>query len=136
MNRWIKFVLFSLIVGILINFIIIFTNIPQFVLHSLKIATCSIRGGVAVSTNELGGGIIHNPRKVCAYKFSDAGKSCTKSSQCQGACLIPDKSTFNFNAEVDGKGKGECQQYKNMSLNCFVEKDGEEYILHEPCLIE
>lgn len=136
MSRWPKIILFALLLGLLANFIIFFTSIPDFLSHSLGVLTCTSRGGEVVSANKLGGSIVHHPRKVCAYSFSDAGKPCTDSSQCQGACLVQDKLTFEIdNTNVDN-ATGECQQYKKMDLNCFIEIDDGKYVPHEPCLVE
>ena len=59
------------------------------------------------------------PKPVCLMKTKDAGKSCTDSSQCQGACV-----NYGPNLTRGQKAKGECTA-KNIVIGCFTSiKDG------------
>ena len=77
-------------------------------------AECLDRGG---SWTTLGLPMPDKP-KTCDLKASDAGKVCTDSTQCQGACLAPP------GAVSGGAATGACSAYLTNAGNLLLVTDG------------
>lgn len=128
MKRILKLIIITLLLGLLLVFAVFFSPYPEYVVRKvsnfIEIKTCRAKGGEVVSSNELGWGIIHYANNVCAFRQPDADKVCSDSSQCQGVCVIP------FDKPYDNNTTGKCQRYKNMGVNCIVEKTNGKTVTH------
>ncbi|MCV6639188.1 hypothetical protein [Candidatus Albibeggiatoa sp. nov. NOAA] len=80
---------------------------------------------------EKAGGTIKNVGraqcKQCIYSYSDAGKSCTGSNQCEGRCLTEDR------AEAGGFATGICEADSN-AFGCSQEIDDNGVALGTLCV--
>lgn len=93
---------------------------------------CRKKGGVVVSSNEIEIAIVHYPKNVCAYPYTDAEKECYDNKDCQGACIL---WRLDGNEHNDKSVLGRCQKYRNDMLGCVTERRNGKIITNR-CLME
>ncbi len=71
-------------------------------------AACVANGGVVKK-------VCRMQRPACIFAYSDAGKTCTDSSQCKGRCVIEDEFP-----EVGAKAIGVCERDNDL-CGCSAE---------------
>lgn len=117
----------------------------------LKHVDCQKRGGEIINGNEYGG-TAHFPSLACAFRYSDADKSCTDKKDCEGACILMDlhkqedwnlyyqrykasRSGLNVPKLLSVRKVGKCQRYQDELKICLTElKDGK--VIDHPCYME